>query len=54
MTGVYKVEYPPPPTGKEGIKSKALEIGKKVKGWKRRKSKVFEDFTLLTVPKDSI
>ena len=29
-------------------------MGKKIKGWKRRKNKIFEDFTLLTVPKDSI
>ena len=37
-----------------GIKSKGLEMGKKIKGWKRRKNKIFKDFTLLTVPKDSI
>ena len=29
-------------------------MGKKIKGWKRRKNKIFKDFTLLTVPKDSI
>ena len=34
-----------------GIKSKGLELGKKIKSLKRRKKKFFEDLTLLAVPK---
>ena len=49
LTGLYKVEHPPP-----RIKPKGLEMGKKIKGWRRRKTTILEDFTLLTVPKDSI
>ena len=45
--GLYKVEYSP--TG--GIKSKGLEMGKKIKSLKKRKKKIFEDLTLLAVPK---
>ena len=52
MTGLYKVEYSPPWGG--GIKSKGLEMGKKIKSLKRRKKKIFEDLTLLVVPNGSI
>ena len=52
-TGLYKVEYSPP-AGGGGIKSKGLEIGKKIKSQKRRKKKNFEDLTLLVVPNGSI
>ena len=48
--GLYKVEYSP--TG--GIKSKGLEMGKKIKSLKRRKKKIFEDLALLVVPNGSI
>ena len=51
--GVYKVEYSPPPVG-GGIKSKGLEMGKKIKSLKKRKKKIFEDLTLLVVPKGKI
>ena len=50
--GLYK-EYFPPPWGR-GIKSKGLEMGKKIKSWKRRKKKIFEDLPLLVVPNSSI
>jgi len=50
---VYKVEYSLPPVG-GGIKSKGLEIGKKINSLKKRKKKVFEDLTLLILPKDKI
>ena len=48
-SGVYKVECSPPWGG--GIKSKGLEMGKKIKSLKKRKMKIFEDLTLLVVPK---
>ena len=48
--GVYNVEYSPPPVG-GGIKSNGLEMGKKIKSLKKRKKKIFEDLTLLAVPK---
>ena len=48
--GLYKVEYSP--TGE--IKSKGLEMGKKIKSLKRRKKTIFEDLTLLVVPNGSI
>ena len=38
-TGVYNVEYSPPP------------VGKKIKSLKKRKKESFEDLTLLAVPK---
>ena len=41
----------PPPGGGGGIKSKGLEMGKKIKSLKKRKKKNFEDLTLLVVPK---
>ena len=41
-SGVYKVEYSPHPW-REGMKSKVLEMGKKIKGRKRRKNKILED-----------
>ena len=50
---MYKVEYSPPPGG-GGIKSKGLEMGKKIKSLKKRKKKIFEDLTLLVVPKGKI
>ena len=34
-----------------GIKSKGLEMGKKIKSLKKRKKKIFEDLTLLVVLK---
>ena len=37
-----------------GIKSKGLEMGKKIKSLKKRKKKIFEDLTLLVVPKGKI
>ena len=42
-----------PPIG-GGIKSKGLEMGKKIKSLKKRKKKIFEDLTLLVVPKGKI
>ena len=36
------------------IKSKGLEMGKKIKSLKKRKKKIFEDLTLLVVPKGKI
>ena len=51
--GVYKIEYSPPGGG-GGIKSKGLELEKKIKAWKRRKNQILEDFTVLAVTKDSI
>ena len=50
FSGVYKVEYSPPRWG-GGIKSKGLEMGKKIKSLKKRKKKIFEDLTLLVVLK---
>merc|ERR1712105_435445 len=35
-------------------KSKGLEMGKKIKSLKKRKKKIFEDLTLLIVPKGNI
>ena len=43
-----------PPPGGGGIKSKGLEMGKKIKSLKKRKKKIFEDLTLLVVPKGKI
>ena len=37
-----------------GIKSKGLEMGKKIKSLKKRKKKFFEDLTLLVVQKGKI
>ena len=51
--GVYKVEHSPPLMG-GGIKSKGLEMGKKIKILKKRKKKVFEDLTLFAVPKSKM
>ena len=48
--GVYKVEHSPPRWW-GGIKSKGLEMGKKIKSLKKRKKKIFEDLTLLVVLK---
>ena len=48
--GVYNVEYSPPWWG-GGIKSNGLEMGKIIKSLKIRKKKIFEDLTLLAVPK---
>jgi len=50
--GVYKVEYSPPGGGE--IKSKGLEMGKKINSLKKREKKNFEDLTLLVVPKGKI
>ena len=50
---MYKVEYSPPGGG-GGIKSKGLEMGKKINCLKKRKKKIFEDLTLLVVPKRKI
>ena len=36
-SGKYKVE---------GIKSMGFERGEKIRRWKRKKNKIFEDFTL--------
>ena len=44
------LSIPPPPVG-GGIKSNGLEMGKKIKSLKKRKKKIFEDLTLLAVPK---
>ena len=43
----------PPPPGRGGIKSKDLEMEKEIKGWKKEKMKIIEDFTLLTVQRKS-
>ena len=40
--------------GHSPIKSKDLEMGKKIKNLKKRKKKIFEDFTLFAVPKGKI
>ena len=48
-----KLSIPPPPVGGRGIKSKGLEMGKKIKSLKKRKKKIFEDSALLVVPKGS-
>ena len=50
---MYKVEYSPPRWG-GGIKSNGLEMGKKIKSLKKRKTKIFEDLTPLVVPKGKI
>ena len=45
----------PPLAGPEGrIKSKGLVMGKKIKSYKRRKKKIFKDFTLLVVLNGSL
>ena len=49
-----KVEYSLPPPRRGRIKSKGLEMGKKIKNLKKRKKKVFEDLTLLVLPKGKI
>ena len=46
--------YITPPLAGGGIKSKDLEMGKEIKGWKNEKMKNIEDFTLLTVLKCNI
>ena len=50
---MYKVEHSPPQWG-GGIKSKGLEMGKKIKNLKKRKKKSFEVLTLLVVLKGKI
>ena len=37
-SGVYIIEYSPPPVG-GGMKSKVLEVGKKIKGEGKKKGK---------------
>ena len=37
-----------------GIKSKDLEMRKKIKGWKEEKRKLFEDLIVLVVPDGDI
>merc|ERR550534_2460736 len=50
--GCIKLSIPPPRWG--GIKSKGLEMGKKIKSLKKRKKKFFEDLTLFVVLKGKI
>ena len=42
--GLYIIEFSPPPVG-GGKKSKGLEVGKKIKGGKKRKKKFGENIT---------
>ena len=50
--GCIKLSIPPPVGG--GIKSKGLVMGKEIKSLKKRKKKIFEDLTLLVIPKGKI
>ena len=52
-SGLYIVAYSPPPAG-GGKKSKDLEMGKEIKGWKNKKMKNIKDFMILAVLKCNI
>ena len=41
FTGLYIIEFPPPPRWGGGEESKGLEGGKKIKGGKRQKKKTW-------------
>ena len=54
QSGVYKVEHSPHWWWGGEIKSKGLEMGKKMKSLEKRKKKIFEDIMHFVVPKGKI